>query len=64
MLQVTQSVEAMVLSGGSQAEVGTKLYLSNLDYGVSNEDIKVLGCLYFYKVKLFFGLVKENDMYV
>lgn len=26
----------------SAIETGTKLYISNLDYGVSNEDIKVI----------------------
>lgn len=28
--------------GASSIETGTKLYISNLDYGVSNDDIKVL----------------------
>lgn len=30
------------LGRASAIETGTKLYISNLDYGVSNEDIKVL----------------------
>lgn len=31
----------------SAIETGTKLYISNLDYGVSNEDIKVNNYFYF-----------------
>jgi len=27
--------------GASSIETGTKLYISNLDYGVSNDDLKV-----------------------
>lgn len=34
----------------SAIETGTKLYISNLEYGVSNEDIKVL---LLYKVQFF-----------
>lgn len=33
--------DSMVASGLSGIEMGTKLYISNLDYGVSNEDMKV-----------------------
>ncbi|KAE7996816.1 hypothetical protein FH972_001506 [Carpinus fangiana] len=34
--------QQMMLGGGSNTEEGTKLYISNLDYGVTNEDIQVL----------------------
>lgn len=40
-------------AGGSRAssiETGTKLYISNLDYGVSNEDVKVI---FFYPTSVF-----------
>jgi hypothetical protein len=30
------------LGRASAIETGTKLYISNLDYGVSNEDVKVI----------------------
>ncbi|CAL5363603.1 unnamed protein product [Camellia sinensis] len=35
-------VQQMLAMGGSGSESATKLYVSNLDYGVSNEDLK--GC--------------------
>lgn len=45
-MQVFQVLEAAwkqeVFTGGvSTMETGTKLYISNLEYGVSNDDIKV-----------------------
>ncbi|KAI7752677.1 hypothetical protein M8C21_029210 [Ambrosia artemisiifolia] len=35
-------VQNMVFGGDSSSEEGTRLYISNLDYEVTNEDIKVL----------------------
>ncbi|XP_028096948.1 THO complex subunit 4A-like isoform X1 [Camellia sinensis] len=35
-------VQQMLAMGGSGSESATKLYVSNLDYGVSNDDLKVL----------------------
>lgn len=34
--------QEMEVSGGTDTEEGTKLYLSNLDYDVSNSDIEVV----------------------
>jgi THO complex subunit 4 len=39
-MQVQQEPLMLAASEGSDGEA--KLYISNLDYGVSNEDIKVL----------------------
>ncbi|XP_074341550.1 THO complex subunit 4B-like isoform X2 [Apium graveolens] len=35
-------MQEVLIPGGMDADSGTKLYISNLDYGVTNEDIKVL----------------------
>lgn len=42
-MQVMDSIfqQQMVLGGGSNSEEGTKLYISNLDYDVSNDDLQV-----------------------
>jgi hypothetical protein len=42
------------LGRASAIETGTKLYISNLDYGVSNEDIKVLFYISSLVVKILF----------
>ncbi|KAI3799808.1 hypothetical protein L1987_35112 [Smallanthus sonchifolius] len=34
--------QSMLVGGESNSVAGTKLYISNLDYGVTNEDIRVL----------------------
>jgi THO complex subunit 4 len=36
--------DSMVAAGLSGIESGTKLYISNLHYGVTREDIQVAGC--------------------
>ncbi|XP_041000554.1 THO complex subunit 4B-like [Juglans microcarpa x Juglans regia] len=43
-MQVVDSIfqHQMVLGGGSNTDEGTKLYISNLDYDVSGEDLQVL----------------------
>lgn len=43
-------VQELLMPGGMDMESGTKLYISNLDYGVTNEDIKVV--IFFLKVFL------------
>lgn len=43
----------------SSIETGTKLYISNLDYGVSNEDVKVIQIspwLIYFSVESFFRI--------
>lgn len=42
-MQVVDSIfqQQLVLGGGSNTEEGTKLYISNLDYDVSSEDLQV-----------------------
>ncbi|KAL5986160.1 hypothetical protein ACLOJK_028152 [Asimina triloba] len=40
--QVAAAAPAVTAGRPSAIETGTKLYISNLDYGVSNEDIKLV----------------------
>lgn len=40
ILRMVQGKEMLAI-GGVKADSGTKLYLSNLDYGVSDDDIEV-----------------------
>lgn len=45
-MYANQPVAAAYPGGrASSIETGTKLYISNLDYGVSNDDIKVQSLL-------------------
>jgi hypothetical protein len=39
--------DSMVAAGLSGIETGTKLYISNLHYGVTKEDLQVTGSLYY-----------------
>lgn len=48
-------MQEMLMPGGMDTESGTKLYISNLDYGVTNEDIKVV---------IFFSKVFFNCLFV
>lgn len=48
--------QQMMLGGGSNTEEGTKLYISNLDYGVTNEDVQVGTLIDFISVRDFFFL--------
>ena len=40
-IQALQWKQEMFTDGASSMETGTKLYISNLEYGVSNDDMKV-----------------------
>lgn len=40
--------DSMVAAGLSGIESGTKLYISNLHYGVTKEDLQVAGSSYVY----------------
>lgn len=35
-------MQELLMPGGMDTDSGAKLYISNLDYGVTNEDIKVV----------------------
>lgn len=47
MQRVDQKQMQSILVASSDADSETKLYISNLDYGVTNDDIKVfLFCIF------------------
>lgn len=48
--------QEMEVSGGTDTEEGTKLYLSNLDYDVSNSDIEVVLLFFFFLIRFCYML--------